>query len=564
MTDSAKQADLTTRDDSPSESSLIEPLGADSVLANRYTIGRFLESKEGVNLYRAIDTITDLPVILKETTDRVVTQSNAVLAESEWAEKASENPFQNEFLILRSVSYPTVVKALDIFKQTGRAYLVIEQLEGRDLAFLLRSGADISVQRSLDWMIQLCQALSQLHRRQILHLDVQPRYVVIAPDGQRVRLTGFHRAALVPIKERAEATPGYSPPEQFGYLDGTVDERADIYALGSLWHYLLTGNTPESYWAIEEERFNLPDISAFRPDVHPQIERIVRQMLQVDPIERYPTIAAVKADLLTLINNPIRKVGSCSDVGMVRKTNEDSLAMFELAFTTQSHRSGLGLLVCADGMGGVNAGEVASALAVDEVTSHVQNSLANFAEAVADPAAEIRNHLQQAIKNANTRVYETGRYNAELSGMGTTVTAALIFGQNVFVAHVGDSRCYVISKEGIDKVSRDHSLVGRLVEIGQITPEQATKHPQRNLIYRSLGTYPNVEVDLYQRPLKIGDWLLLCSDGLTGHLGDEELQSIVLSATDPHQAAQRLVNLANQRGGEDNITVILVQMAEYT
>ena len=542
----------------------IGSLDAGTRLNNRYLIQRFLEFKHGANLYRATDTIAELTVILKETADRPAAAASASLADSEWAEKASENPFQNEFLILRSVSYPTVVKALDIFKQDGRAYLVIEQLEGRDLAFLLKNDPDVSVQQSLDWMVQLCQALGQLHRRQILHLDIQPRYVVVAPDGERIRLTGFHRAQIMPCTELPEATPGYSPPEQFGYLDGQVDERSDIYALGALWHYLLTGNSPENYWAIEDERFNLPDISAFRPDIHPQVERLVRRMLMIDPMERFASVSEVKQELLALINNPIRKVGNCSDVGMLRKANEDSLAIFELSFTTQGHRSGLGLYVCADGMGGVNAGEIASALAVDEVTSYVQGSLANLGEGVDDPAAEIRNHLQLAIKNANTRVYETGRYNAELNGMGTTVTAALVFGQNVFVAHVGDSRCYIINKEGIDKVSRDHSLVGRLVEIGQITPEQAAKHPQRNLIYRSLGTYPNVEVDIYQRPLKIGDCLLLCSDGLTGHVADEELQSIVLSSQDPHQAAQRMVNLANQRGGEDNITVLLVQMAEYT
>ncbi|MNT86151.1 putative protein phosphatase 2C-type [compost metagenome] len=105
--------------------------------------------------------------------------------------------------------------------------------------------------------------------------------------------------------------------------------------------------------------------------------------------------------------------------------------------------------------------------------------------------------------------------------------------------------------------------MGRLVEIGQITPEEAAVHPQRNLIYRSLGSYPNVEVDIYQRPLKIGDWLLLCSDGLTGHLSDEELHETVMGSRDPLLAAQQLVNQANQRGGEDNITVILVHLAEY-
>ncbi|MBI6547069.1 MAG: Stp1/IreP family PP2C-type Ser/Thr phosphatase, partial [Cyanobacteria bacterium NC_groundwater_1444_Ag_S-0.65um_54_12] len=543
-----------------------EPLGAELVLNNRYAIQRFLERKQEVNLYRAIDSATELPVIVKEMLDRSPESgvASGVLAESEWAEKAIENPFRNEFLILRSVSYPTVVKALDIFKEGGRAYLVLEQLEGRDLAFLLRSGQEISVQQAMDWVIQLCQALSQLHRRKILHLDIQARYVVISPDGQRVRLTGFHQAMLLPCTHRPQAIPGYSPPEQFGYLEGQIDERSDIYALGALWHYMLTGNDPESYWAIEEERFNLPDISAFIPDIHPQIERLVRQMVVIDPLERISSVNELKNQLLALVNNPIRKVGSCSDVGMVRKVNEDSLAVLELGFTTQGQRSGLGLYVCADGMGGVNAGEIASALAVDEVTSHVQNSLANLGEGNEDLASDIRHHLQQAVKNANTRVYETGRYDAELTGMGTTITGALVFGQNVFVAHVGDSRCYVINKESIDKITRDHSLVGRLVEIGQLTPEQAANHPQRNLIYRSIGTYPNVEVDLYQRPLKVGDWLLLCSDGLTGHVADEELQSIISQAKDPYQAAQRLVNLANQRGGEDNITVLLVQLAEYS
>ncbi len=551
----------TSRLDRGSEIGPLAPLSPETLLAGRYRIERFLEYKNSSNLYRAIDQATNLTVIVKEKEDQATASA---MPDSEWAEKAYDNPWQNEFLILRSVSYPTVVKALDVFKEDERAYLVIEQLEGRDLAYVLRNGADISVQQSLDWMIQLCQSIQQLHRRQLVHLDLQPRYIVVTPDGQRVRLTGFHRSLILPSGTTPEATPGYSPPEQFGYLGGRVDERSDIYALGAIWHHLLTGNSPENYWANEHERFNYPDVSAFLPSIHPQIERIVRRMLAPDPDERYSTIQELKAHLLALINNPQRWVGHCSDVGMVRAGNEDSLAVFDLNFTTQSNQSGLGLYVVADGMGGVNAGEIASALAVDTVTSHIQEALASLSEGVEDAAGEIRSALQQAIKNANQRIYETGRYNADLSGMGTTVTAGLIFGQNVYIGHVGDSRAYLINREGIEKVSRDHSLVGRLVEIGQITLEEAAVHPQRNLIYRSLGTYPNVEVDLYQRPMKIGDWLLLCSDGLTGHVADEELQEVVVNTGDPNLAARKLVNLANQRGGEDNITVVLVNLAEYT
>lgn len=539
----------------------LSPLAADVVLADRYQIERFLEYKNASNLYRALDRATGLIVILKEKPDEAPRASK--LPHSEWADQVADNPWQNEFLILRSVSYPTVVKAIDVFKENDRAYLVIEQLEGRDLAYLLRNAIDVSVQQSIDWMVQLCQSVGQLHRRQILHLDLQPRYIVVTPDGQRVRLTGFHRAAIMPGEGPFEVSLGYSAPEQHGHLGGRVDERTDIYALGAIWHYMLTGNPPDSYWSNEDTRFNFPDVSAFRPTIHPQVERLIRKMLEVDPNERFGSINELKGQLLSLVNNPIRRVGHCSDVGMYRAGNEDSLAVFELNFTTQSNHSGLGLYVVADGMGGVNAGEIASALSVDEVTSYVQQALTSLGESMEDPASEIRAALQQAIKNANTRIYETGRYNSELSGMGTTLTAGLVFGQNVFIGHVGDSRAYIINRDGIEKISRDHSLVGRLVEIGQITPEEAAVHPQRNLIYRSLGSYPNVEVDLYQRPLKIGDWLLLCSDGLTGHLSDEELHATVMGSRDPLLAAQQLVNMANQRGGEDNITVILVHLAEY-
>lgn len=547
--------------DPASQMETLKPLAEQALLADRYRIDRFLEFKNGANVYRAIDQATDLYVIIKEQADRATPQS--AIAETDWSQQTWDNPWQNEFLILRSVSYPTVVKALDIFKFEDRAYLIIEQLEGRDLAYYVKKNPEIPVQDTLDWMVQLCQAIGQLHRRQIVHLDIHPRYVVVATDTNRVRLTGFHRATILPCEDTPEATPGYSPPEQCGHTGTLVDERTDIYSLGMIWHYLLTGIDPESYTG-NDWHFQLDEVSALRPRINPQINRLITRMLAPDPNDRFNSISELKQHLLQLINNPARKVGHYSDVGLCRAGNEDSLSVYELNFTTQSQQSGLGLYVVADGMGGVNAGEFASAIAVDEISTHIQNTVASLNGQVDDVQTEIRNSLQQAIKNANVRIYETGRFNTELNGMGTTVTSALIYGKNLYVGHVGDSRAYLINKEGIEKISRDHSLVGRLVEIGQITPAEALVHPQRNLIYRSLGTYPNVEVDLYQRALKIGDWILLCSDGLTGHVNDDELKSIVLANQEPHLAAQQLVNLANQRGGEDNITVILVHLAEYT
>lgn len=545
--------------------SQVEPLAAGIVLADRYSIQRFLEFKNGSNMYRATDLATELTVILKEQADARANTSPLASESTSWNDQAAGNPYQGEFLILRSVSYPTVVKALDVFKENGRAYLVIEQLEGRDLAYYLTERS-VSVQESLEWMIQLCQSISQLHRRGILHLDLQPRFVVVAPDNQRVRLTGFHRAAVLPIAagRPIDVTPGYSSPEQAGAIDRPVDERSDIYALGALWFYLLTGHNPLEL-ASEDWTFVYPSVSEFRPSLHPQITRIVGRMLEPDPELRYGSIHEIKNELLEMINNPTRRVGAFSDVGMVREGNEDSLGVRSLEIVNLSKRRGLGLYIVADGMGGVNAGEVASQIAVDEGMAVLEEKLrCEELEHAIDASEIIQGALSAAIKRANLRIYETGRGNEEMAGMGTTLTAAVVFGQTLYVGHVGDSRAYVLNRWGIEKVSRDHSLVGRLVEIGQITEEEALVHPQRNLIYRALGTYPNVEVDVYQRSLKLGDWVLLCSDGLTGHVKDAELQSIVLGHSDPQSACQHLVNAANLQGGEDNITLVLVNLAEYT
>jgi PPM family protein phosphatase len=167
---------------------------------------------------------------------------------------------------------------------------------------------------------------------------------------------------------------------------------------------------------------------------------------------------------------------------------------------------------------------------------------------------------------ANRRVYEESRANIDHKGMGTTLTIALIVGDRLYIASVGDSRAYLINAGGVTEdgatsaqLTSDHSLVARLVDIGQITPEQARTHPQKNLLYRSIGTDPSVEVDTFAEQLEPGDILLLCSDGLINHVRDEEIAEIVLAQRDPNRACEQLVTLANQRGGRDNISVVIVR-----
>jgi serine/threonine protein phosphatase PrpC len=257
---------------------------------------------------------------------------------------------------------------------------------------------------------------------------------------------------------------------------------------------------------------------------------------------------------------PLRfKIAARTDRGRVRKNNQDSIYTGTIKLRGGSVR----LCLVADGMGGAKAGEQASLLASEVTQVQIQRNLDN--QSPPDDAAW-QNLLRKAAREANNRVYAESRADDDRKGMGTTLTIALIVGDRLHIASVGDSRAYLLNAGGVTadgattaQLTSDHSLVARLVDIGQITPEQARTHPQRNLLYRSIGTDPAVEVDTLSEQLEPGDVVLLCSDGLVNHVRDEELAQLALEA-DPDRACERLVALANERGGRDNISVVIVRV----
>ncbi|RYX98748.1 Stp1/IreP family PP2C-type Ser/Thr phosphatase, partial [bacterium] len=457
--------------------------------------------------------------------------------------------------------YPTVVKVVDIFTESDKYYLVIEQLEGNDLKYFLTKNK-IQPQQSCDWMIQICQSLSQLHRRRIVHLDLQTRYIVVTKDYQRIRLTGFDSSWELPVSSfNQENISVYSAPEvRAGSRD--IDSRADIYSLGAIWHEMLTGYkpTPED---LEDKWFTFPEIVEFNPSINPQINRIIAKMLEIEPDKRYNSIDELKIAILGLLSSVMYSVGYCTDVGIERDANEDSFSVQNKRYISQNRQLNYGIFIVADGMGGAKAGELASALATQEVSSYINHYFEDL-NTKRYQDSELMELMEQAVKRANSIIYQQSKENKEYSGMGTTITAALIYEGQLFISHVGDSRAYIINNSTIEKVSRDHSLVGRLLEIGQITPEEAAVHPQRNLIYRSLGGFPAVEVEVYQIPMRSNDSLLLCTDGLYEHVKDEEIHKIVISSKEAGEACRHLVNLANLRGGDDNSTVVLVKIEEIS
>jgi len=236
------------------------------------------------------------------------------------------------------------------------------------------------------------------------------------------------------------------------------------------------------------------------------------------------------------------RYGSQSDQGRIRTSNEDSFFV----------NGRTNLFLVADGMGGHAAGEIASGIARDTLQ-----------ELLAKPGAA-RNPteaLQAAAQAANARIYEAQRHTAEYSGMGSTLTALMFSGGKYYVAQVGDSRAYLLRDGELSQLTKDHSVVWHLFETGVLRKQDLSRHPQKNLITRSIGPHPQVEADIESGEALENDLFLLCSDGLTDVLADDAIHKILSDgAMDPQQIADTLVNAANKGGGPDNVTVVVVRL----
>jgi serine/threonine protein phosphatase PrpC len=249
-------------------------------------------------------------------------------------------------------------------------------------------------------------------------------------------------------------------------------------------------------------------------------------------------------------------VGCGQSTGRQRDHNEDSLFTFTMTLGNGTNYQPFGIFMVADGMGGHLYGEVASNVAVRTIASYL---LRKFHPILADATATLDESLQEimqaAVKEAQRAVVKAA------PGSGTTLTAALIMGQQMTIAHVGDSRAYSIQSDGrISLLTRDHSLVRRLEELGQITPEEAIIHPQRNVLLRALGQGDFLEPDIFTSPFPQPGYLLICSDGLWGVVSDAEIFNKVSNARNIQTACQDLVEAANAAGGPDNISAVLVQL----
>jgi protein phosphatase len=260
------------------------------------------------------------------------------------------------------------------------------------------------------------------------------------------------------------------------------------------------------------------------------------------------TVAPTTSETIDSVPHP-PGVGGLSDVGRVRELNEDNWHWEPLD-------GEVALYAVADGMGGHDRGEVASQIAVESLFKVAGEKLVGVGTR---DVRSLRDMLRDSMQSANRAVVTAGE--EQDSNMGTTLVSAMTFGtKDALIANVGDSRAYLVRESKLYPVSRDHSLVAYLVQLGELTAEEARNHPSGNILVRSIGSVPEVEVDLYHLEIQAGDRIMICSDGLWGELSDPRIQEIMNDNLNPQDACRALVDAANDSGGRDNTTLIVVNV----
>jgi PPM family protein phosphatase len=338
--------------------------------------------------------------------------------------------------------------------------------------------------------------------------------------------------------------------------DAAADKGEDLRALASLLEALTS--TPRTTRRLTEEQ-------ATEIIELPGLGDVLRE-LRTGAIADAGVLANRLDDLIAERTEPAPlwvRIGAASHAGMVRELDEDSLLALDLRTVQNSNGRSWGLFIVADGMGGHAAGEVASGLAIRGATEVVLSAYLTPTLDANTPydEAELKEIVHKAILQGNQYVLNEAR--ARGNDMGTTITMALVAGDRAVIGNVGDSRTYIYRDGKLRRISKDHSLVMRLVELGQITEEDVYTHPQRNAVLRSLGDKPEVEVDLFTERLRPGDALFLCCDGQWEMTHDPQMAEIIATNDDPQAACAALIAAGNAAGGDDNITSVLVKFEKY-
>jgi serine/threonine protein phosphatase PrpC len=485
---------------------------------------------------------------------------------------------------IEASQHPTLPAVLDSFVEDGCEYLVEELPAGQPLWDAWDDPTTTAEQR-FGYLKMVAEALQALHTNGAMLEALRPELVTITPDGL-AKITDLSDLLPLPLPPEAPIRASlYSAPELAAFSPD-VDARADLYSFGAMLYALHVGRELAEM-DFERPGFPKPFIPRF-PDVHPLFGRLVMKTFCRDIAGRFPTDEAAKEDA-TGFAELIRTLDVCrrtfdtvrleiaawTTTGMVRTGNEDAFALLHTAESRQDDMAEGALIFLADGMGGYDAGEVAAALAIQSLRKFVleQGQFAFLAGQSTFPAdggkprppeqldvEKCKQTLNAALKEANRFVYTSSRRGVGKRGMGCTAEIVYVDGRNVVVGHVGDSRTYHLREGRLIQLTRDQTLVNRLVELGTLRPDEAEDHPRKNELQQAIGGQPDVDPGLYHGVLKPGDWVVVCSDGVSNHVPPDLLKEMLQGeAASAEMAARRLVNLVNIEGATDNATVVVIR-----
>jgi len=484
--------------------------------------------------------------------------------------------------LLARTAHLSLPRILDTFDEDGFEYLVEEVPLGRSF-WDAWDDPPISWTNRCTWLIQIAEALEQLHLVGALIEGLRPDIIVVTPTKQAVIADLSDLLPLPPPADTALQRTLYTAPELLAGSD-RIDARADLYSFGAMVHALMLGRELTEL-DFTFEGVPRPFLERF-PDGHPLLGRLLARTFVHNVSTRFPSHDLANSDptgfreMISVVEACARAletirldIAGWTNTGVVRSGNEDALAILHSSEARLEVSDDFSVIILADGMGGMASGEVASSLTIQSVRNyflrHPPFTDLIIPPAVPDSPLEERTipikpmppkeRVLESLYEANRFVNGQGQRNLHQRGMGCTAEVVLIDGKNVWIGHVGDSRVYHARLGKLTQITQDHTLVSQLVALGQLTVEEAENHPQRSELQQAIGGRPDVYPDVYNLTLEVGDWLLVCTDGLSNQLDPGEIITIMQSAGSAEKAARRLVNHAIVKGAYDNVSVVVVR-----
>jgi len=577
------------------------PAAAVERLKDRYELRELINERAGISRYRGIDhgaggapvvlVVAPLPemieaIPLEETPVAVAIDEEELLPTFEDAAPVAglavgPSAFPSlawERGVLENALHTALPRVLDGFAEGNLEYLVLESPQGRSL-WDAWDDPDATAEIRYGWLKQVAEGLHALHQAGALIEGLRPDVITVSADGQAMLSDLADLLPLpLPASPPIRATL-YTAPELI--LDPErADARADLYSFGATLYsleYLHHGLEEKDF----EKQFTPQQITDRFPDVHPLFPRLINKTFVRDPAARFPTDEASRIDP-TGFTELIRTLEVCqrsfdkvrldiacwTTTGMVRTGNEDAFTVLHGVDSRQDELHEYAMILLADGMGGYESGEVAADMASNLLRQYLlqQPIFASLTGGKAPPGRfdieGCKKVFQDALRYANKEVYTFGRTPGKgKRGMGCTAEAVYVDGQHVVVGHIGDSRTYHLHQGRLIQLTRDQTFVNRMVELGQLSAEEAENHPRKNELQQAIGGQPDVVPGLYHGQLKRGDWVLVCSDGLTNHVPSQDIEKMLTRETaySAEEAARRLLNLVNLRGATDNATIVVVR-----